>query len=309
MASSSMAPTLARLTAPTSVVARRVGSPQDVRVSTEGAGPAFELSPESTGEASGRGRMVGRRVVVVGAGQTDYGHPDQPVDGGVISCCCSPAKAPGSSPSTPTPRPPTPRSSSSRQQAGTLLWRPADVAEPGDVDAMVDACRRLAGGHRRCSRYNVGVPGVAGFEGVDAGGLGQHLRREPAGSHAHDARRVAGDGTRVGGRVHVVDRRVWPTGRIVAYESSKAGLAALMRCGGVRRQGEGDPGQHRDAGPHRHRDRPQRQRHRRRVNHPGAARPPRHRVGGRVRGAVPPSHESAYVTGQVLAVDGGRTSL
>ena len=44
-------------------------------MATEGTGPAFELPPESRGEAPGLGRMIGRRVVVVGAGQTDYGTP------------------------------------------------------------------------------------------------------------------------------------------------------------------------------------------------------------------------------------------
>ena len=44
--------------------------------------PPFELPPESRGEAPGRGRMAGRRVVVVGAGQTDYQIPDQPIGNG-----------------------------------------------------------------------------------------------------------------------------------------------------------------------------------------------------------------------------------
>src|SRR4051812_24075659 len=48
----------------------------------EMAAGELALPPESRGEAPGRGRMVGRRVVVVGAGQTDYGLDDQPIGNG-----------------------------------------------------------------------------------------------------------------------------------------------------------------------------------------------------------------------------------
>ena len=102
-----------------------------------------------------------------------------------------------------------------------------------------------------------------------------------------------------------------PTGRIVAYESSKAGLAALMRAvafdgkdrairanivmPGLIDTGIGRNANDTDAG---------------RATIPVPSRPPRHCLGGRVRATLYLlSHESAYVTGQVLAVDGGRTSL
>ena len=42
----------------------------------------FDLPPESRGEAPGRARMAGRRVAVIGAGQTDFGIADPPIGNG-----------------------------------------------------------------------------------------------------------------------------------------------------------------------------------------------------------------------------------
>src|SRR3954471_22863876 len=40
------------------------------------------LPPESQGAAPGRGRLTGRRILVVGAGQNDYGEADPPIGNG-----------------------------------------------------------------------------------------------------------------------------------------------------------------------------------------------------------------------------------
>src|SRR3954465_14643445 len=40
------------------------------------------LPPESQGIAPGRGRLTGRRILVVGAGQNDYGETDPPIGNG-----------------------------------------------------------------------------------------------------------------------------------------------------------------------------------------------------------------------------------
>src|SRR3954452_10124759 len=44
--------------------------------------PAAPTPAEARGEAPGRGRMAGRRVLVVGAGQNDYGLDDPPMGNG-----------------------------------------------------------------------------------------------------------------------------------------------------------------------------------------------------------------------------------
>src|SRR5438034_6400712 len=43
---------------------------------------AIHLPPESNGEAPPRGRLSGRRVLVVGGGQQDIGEPDTPIANG-----------------------------------------------------------------------------------------------------------------------------------------------------------------------------------------------------------------------------------
>jgi NAD(P)-dependent dehydrogenase (short-subunit alcohol dehydrogenase family) len=43
---------------------------------------ADELVDESCGEAPGRGRLAGRRILVVGGGQANYGLEDPPIGNG-----------------------------------------------------------------------------------------------------------------------------------------------------------------------------------------------------------------------------------
>jgi len=50
---------------------------------------ADDLVQESRGEAPGRGRLEGRRILVVGGGQEDYGLDDPPIGNGrAISLLC-----------------------------------------------------------------------------------------------------------------------------------------------------------------------------------------------------------------------------
>lgn len=44
------------------------------------------LPPEASGDAPGRGRLSGRRVLVVGGGQLDYGIVDPPIGNGRAIC-------------------------------------------------------------------------------------------------------------------------------------------------------------------------------------------------------------------------------
>src|SRR5262249_36463877 len=44
------------------------------------------LPVESRGEAAARGRLAGRRVLVVGGGQTDIGEADTPIGNGRATC-------------------------------------------------------------------------------------------------------------------------------------------------------------------------------------------------------------------------------
>src|SRR6185436_19809237 len=40
------------------------------------------LAPESKGEAPGRGRLIGRRILIVGGGQDERNDPDPPIGNG-----------------------------------------------------------------------------------------------------------------------------------------------------------------------------------------------------------------------------------
>ena len=48
--------------------------------------PVAPIPPEARGEAPGRGRMNGRRVLIVGGGQSDYGLDDPPIGNGRAIC-------------------------------------------------------------------------------------------------------------------------------------------------------------------------------------------------------------------------------
>jgi NAD(P)-dependent dehydrogenase (short-subunit alcohol dehydrogenase family) len=54
-------------------------------VTAPGPGPDAYLPPESTGSAPGRGRLAGRRILVVGAGTRPSPDPDPPLGNGRAS--------------------------------------------------------------------------------------------------------------------------------------------------------------------------------------------------------------------------------
>ncbi len=270
--------------------------------------PPFELAPESRGEAPGRGRMAGRRVMVVGAGQTDYGIPDQPIGNGraislllaregatVAAVDCNPTAADET----------VALVTASGGEATAVV---ADVAQPDDVEAMVArSCEQLGG--LDGVAYNVGVPGVVGLdastpEAWDAT-LAVNLRGAMLTMRAALPMVDAGSSVVFTSSIAALK----PTGRIVAYETSKAALGGLMRAvafEGKERAIRANivmPGLI-DTGIGRNADDTAR-----RATIPVPL--GRHGTAWEVAYAALffLSHESAYVTGQVLAVDGGRTSL
>ena len=184
----------------------------------------------------------------------------------------------------------------------------ADVADPGAVDAMIERAHVWLGSIDGVA-YNVGVPGVAGFEASTPEAWDDTFAVNLRGAMLtmRAALPVMAPGSAVVFTSSIAALR--PTGRIVAYESSKAGLAALMRAvafdgkdrairANIVMPGLIDTGIGRNAN-----------------DTAGRATIPvplgRHGTAWEVAyvALFLLSHESAYVTGQVLAVDGGRTSL
>jgi uncharacterized protein (DUF1330 family) len=121
------------------------------------------LPSEARGNAPGRGRMVGRRVVVVGGGQTDFQLQDQPIGNGralaillaregahVIVVDRDEASANDSVQLI-------------RAEGGAADLLVADVSDPRSIQDMIAAADRQFAGIDGLV-YNVGVPGPVGFQ-------------------------------------------------------------------------------------------------------------------------------------------------
>jgi NAD(P)-dependent dehydrogenase (short-subunit alcohol dehydrogenase family) len=253
--------------------------------------------------------MVGRRVVVIGAGQTDYQLEDQPIGIGraisvllaregarvvAVDCVRSAAEE---------------TVDLVRATGGQARAVIADVADPDSIEEMVGDAREWLGGIDGVV-YNVGLPGETGFEANTAEAWDAILAVNLRGAMltARAALRVLEPGSSVVFTSSI--GAVRPTGQKLAYESSKAALAALMRAvafegkersirANIVMPGLIDTGLGRNST----------------LLMPSRATVPvplgRHGTGWEVAYAALflLSGESAYVTGQTLAVDGGRTTL
>jgi NAD(P)-dependent dehydrogenase (short-subunit alcohol dehydrogenase family) len=252
--------------------------------------------------------MVGRRVIVVGGGQTDFGIPDQPIGNGrAISILLAREGAKvvvvdvnEDAAATTVGRIWT--------EDGDAVHVLADVADPDAVEKMVALGHDWMGGIDGLV-YNVGIPGEIGFDAntPDAWDATFAVNLRGAMLTVRAALPVMTPGSAIVFNSSIGALR--PTGRIVAYEASKAALGGLMRATAFEGKDRGIranivmPGLI-DTGLGRSAD----------GTTPRASIPVplgRHGTAGDVAYATLflLSGESAFVTGQVLAVDGGRTSL
>jgi len=268
-----------------------------------------ELPAESRGEAPSRERMVGRRVVVVGAGQTDYQLEDQPIGNGraiamllaregaeVVAVDRDESAAEGTVKLI-------------RAEGGVASAWVADVCDPRSIEEMIEgACRQLDGLDGLV--YNVGVAGPVGLEATTPEAWDATFDANLRGAMltARSALPVMEPGSSIVFNSSIGAIR--GTGQIVAYESSKAGLIAVMRAAAIARKDDSIranivmPGLI-DTGLGRNASREQ----------PDRAIIPvplgRQGTGWEVAYATLflLSQESAYVTAQTLVVDGGRTTI
>ena len=267
------------------------------------------LPSEALGVAPGRGRMVGRRVVIVGGGQTDFQLQDQPIGNGralaillahegaqVVVVDRDEASA------NDTVR-------MIRAEGGIAEPLVADVLEPESITDMVAAAQRQLDGVDGLV-YNVGIPGPVGFDEntPEAWDTTLDVNLRGAMLTARAVLPVLEPGSSI---VFISSiGAVRGIGRMVAYDASKAGLSALVRATAIARKDDAvranivmlgmiDTGIGRDG------DR----------NMPGRDNIPvplgRRGTAWEVAYAslFLLSHESTFITGQTLAVDGGRTTL
>jgi NAD(P)-dependent dehydrogenase (short-subunit alcohol dehydrogenase family) len=270
--------------------------------------PIFELPAESRGQVPGRARMVGRRVVVIGAGQADFKIANQPVGNGralsmllaregakVVAVDCNASAAETTVDLI-------------KAAGGEATAVIADVADPGSVEEMVKHSDKWLGGIDGIG-YNVGIPGVPGFQALtpEAWDAIFAVNLRGAMLTVRAALPMMGPGSSVVFTSSIAALK--PTGRIVAYESSKAALGGLMRAvafegsdrairANIVMPGLIDTGLGRNANETARRAT---------ISVPLG----RHGTAWEVAYAALffLSNESAYITGQTLAVDGGRTSL
>jgi len=267
-----------------------------------------ELPLESRGEAPGHGRMGGRRVVVVGAGQTDFHIEDQPVGNGraiSILLAREGAKVVAVDSNKSAADATVDLITAAGGEASAVV---ADVGDPQAIEEMIDRAGEWLGGIDGVA-YNVGVPGPKGISAATPEEWDATFAVNLRGAMltARAAFPVLEPGSSIVFISSIAALR--PTGRLVAYESSKAALGGLMRAvafegkdrsirANVVMLGLIDTGLGRSAN-----------------DTAGRAAIPiplgRHGTAWEVAYAALflLSGESAYITGQTLAVDGGRTTL
>ena len=267
------------------------------------------LRVEARGLAPGRGRMVGRRVVVVGGGQTDFQLEDQPIGNGRALAVLLGRE--GAQVVV------VDRNEASADETVALIRAEgaaahtvvADVSDPDSIGAMIAAAQSALGGIDGLV-YNVGIPGPVGFEEQTPEAWDTTLEANLRGAML-TARAVL-PVLEPGSSVVFISSigAVRGIGKMIAYDASKAGLSALVRATAIARQSDAvranivmlgmiDTGIGRDG------DR----------NMPGRENipVPLGRRGTAWEAAYASlfllSHESTFITGQTLAVDGGRTTL
>ncbi|MEJ7722477.1 MAG: SDR family oxidoreductase [Ilumatobacteraceae bacterium] len=268
------------------------------------------MTAESRGSAPGRGRLVGRRLLVVGAGQNSYAvartrrsatvarsRSWRAREGAALAAADRDAESVSATVATIT------------AEGGRAVALTADVSRPDEIERMVTAAHEALGGLDGVV-YNVGIAAGGGLAGSTPDVWDEVLNVNVRGAMlvARAALPVLDDG---GSIVFVSSvAGIKPGSRFPAYDSSKAAIGGLMRH--VALEGE---------------------RRRMRVNvvAPGLMDTSLGRIASvgrpsRDRAPVPLgrqgtgwetayaalfllSGEAAYITGQTLVVDGGLTSL
>jgi NAD(P)-dependent dehydrogenase (short-subunit alcohol dehydrogenase family) len=267
------------------------------------------MPAESRGEAPAAQRLSGRRVLVVGAGQNDFGLTDTPIGNGraiAILCAREGARIAAADRDQASVAETVERIAA---EGGTATAVLADVADPAAVEAMVAAAVDAMGGLDGVV-YNVGIADGAGLAESTAERWDAVMAVNLRGAMltARAALPVLDDG---GSLVFISSiAGMKPGSRLPAYDASKAALGGLLRHVAV----EGE-----------------RRSIRANAVAPGLMDTPlgRFASAGRPSRATTPvplgrqgtgwetayaalfllSDESAYITGQTLVVDGGLTAL
>ena len=267
----------------------------------------IHLPPESLGQAPGRGRLAGRRILVVGGGQTDIGEDDTPAGNGRAMSILFARE--GAKVVVADRVLKTAEATVALMSAGPGTAIAADVSDPNAIERMVADAVAVLGGLDGLA-LNVGIGGKPSLANNDAKewdftfavNLRSHmLSVRAAWPHFAEGSSIVFISSIAG---------IKPGSRIPAYDASKAALGGL--CRHVALEGEKRairanvvaPGlMDTSIGRLASRGRPSRT----------ATPVPLSRQGTGWETAYAAlflmSDEAAYVTGQTLVVDGGLSAL
>lgn len=268
------------------------------------------LPPESRGEAPGRGRLKGCRVLVVGGGQMDIGEPDTPIGNGRAMSVLFAREGAGVAVADRDETGAKATAGLIAKEGGNACVIVADVTKEADIARMVDeALKQLGGLDGLVLNVGIGAGGpwlegtsLEAWNTVFAVNITSHMLTAKA----------ALPKMKPGSSIVFISSIAGLTAgsRIPAYDASKAGLFGLCRhvaFEGARRAIRANvvaPGlMDTSIGRLASRGRPNR-----------ATTPvPLGRQGTGWETAYAAlfllSEESAYITGQILAVDGGLAGL
>ncbi len=188
----------------------------------------IHLPPESRGEAAGRGRLEGRRVLVVGGGQEEYGMEDPPIGNGRAMSILFARE--GARVAVADRRLEAAQSTCRAVEAEKATAFPiqADVSRPEQIETMVRRAVELGGGLDGLV-YNVGIGGEMLMENLTAAGwdlaLSVNLRGAALTLKAALPRMPEGASIVITSST----ASMRPGSRMPAYDASKAALAGLMR--------------------------------------------------------------------------------
>jgi NAD(P)-dependent dehydrogenase (short-subunit alcohol dehydrogenase family) len=273
------------------------------------AEPVVHTPPESAGTAPGRGRLAGRRILVVGGGQEDHGVEDPPIGNGRAICLLSAREGARVAVADRTPASAEETAQRVLDEGGWASVVVADVADPPAVEAMVAGAAHELGGLDGVV-YNVGIGAGFGLDRATPESWDAVMEVNVRGAMltARAALPLLADGASMVFISSVAG--IKPGSRIPAYDTSKAALGGLVRH--VALEGE-------------------RRAIRANIVAPGLMDTPLGRMASlgrpsRARTPVPLgrqgtgwetayavlfllSDEAAYITGQTLVVDGGLSAL
>jgi len=189
---------------------------------------AAPLPAESLGTAPAHARLAERRILVVGAGQSDYGETDPPIGNGraiAVLFAREGARVAVADRNRASAEATTARIAREGGSAVTLV---ADMAKATDPTAMVGEAAAALGGLDGVV-YNVGIAEAHGLDGTTPETWDRVLAVNLRGAMltARAALPILRDGSSIVFTSSIAG--IKPGSRIPSYDASKAALAGLMR--------------------------------------------------------------------------------